>query len=103
MEKGVPNSANAEKNGSSIFLDPFCSFIKNSSQYLDCYKNVRSQRFFQRMAVCDLLKNDGNCHFKSGNFKRATELYEQVKFSFFFVLNYFAFKELINCSLYYAP
>ena len=103
MEKGVSNSVTAEKKGSFLFLDPFCSFIKNSSQYLDCYKNVRSQRFFQRMAVCDLLKNDGNCYFKSGNFKRATELYEQVKFSFLPDFKLFYSKELINCSLYYAP
>jgi len=65
-------------NNKNCFLDPLCSFIKNSSQYLHCFKNVRSQRFFQRMMVCDLLKNDGNFNFKSGNFKRATELYEQV-------------------------
>ena len=79
MEIKAKKQPNLMKNSTKdSFLDPLCSFIKNSSLYLEQFKNVRNQRFFQRMMVCDLLKNDGNFNFKSGNFKRATELYEQV-------------------------
>ena len=75
--KKVENSQNNHSTKDS-FLDPLCSFIQNSCLYIEQFKNVRNQRFFQRMMVCDLLKNDGNFNFKSGNFKKASELYEQV-------------------------
>lgn len=74
---------NINKKGNDkkdYILDYQCAFIRNSSLYIEKFKNVRSQRFFQRMIVCEILKNDGNFNFKSGNFKKATELYEQVSF-----------------------
>lgn len=54
------------------------AFIKAGLIHYSKFQNVRSQKFHQRMIVCELLKAKANSLFLEAEIKEATLYYEQV-------------------------
>lgn len=54
------------------------SFLKAGFIHNSKFQNVRSQKFHQRMIVCELLKAKANSLFLETDIKDATLYYEQV-------------------------
>ena len=56
------------------------SFIKAGFTHYQKYQNVRKQSFYQRIAVCELLKAKANNIFLEENYSGAISEYEQVTY-----------------------